>query len=173
MRPRSINKQAEGLTLVETLVAIGLLTTLVFAVFGAVSSGFQASAHARDQVVAGLLAQEAIETIRNARDQNLVARTAWLDGLGECETANGCKVDVHAASMVSSCGTGGCEALKYDDSTGRYGYDAGWGASRYTREVMISEDTPGEATITASVSCGGSRTVVIEETLYDLRAGEE
>ncbi len=79
-----------GFTIVETLVAISILTIALTGPLAIVAQSLRASFYSRDQVTAYYLAQEAIEFIRNTRDNNSLQETRthtdWLDGIGEIDT---------------------------------------------------------------------------------------
>src|SRR3989338_617192 len=77
-----------GFSLVETIVAIAILTFAMVAPLSLAQRGLNASIYARDQITAFYLAQEAIEYVRNVRDTNNLegfsGGAAWLSGLEEC-----------------------------------------------------------------------------------------
>lgn len=68
----------KGFTLIETLVAITLLTTAIAAPMSLTTQSLTTAYYARDQMVAFHLAQEAIESIRMVRDGNILAGEADL-----------------------------------------------------------------------------------------------
>jgi prepilin-type N-terminal cleavage/methylation domain-containing protein len=69
------NKPSQsGFTLIETLVAILILSISISALLTLAASGFFSVRYARNQIVADALVQEGIEYIRNSRD------TAYLTG---------------------------------------------------------------------------------------------
>ena len=73
------NKKS-GLTMVETLVAISILTIAVIGPLGIIAQALHTSYYTRDQMTAYYLAQEAIEYVRNLRDQQSIAITKqYLD----------------------------------------------------------------------------------------------
>ncbi len=79
------NKQ-KAFTLIETLIAISILTIALTGPLAIIASSLRSSYFARDQITAYYLAQEAIEYIRNKRDQNglqgsAVAAEDWLHGV--------------------------------------------------------------------------------------------
>jgi prepilin-type N-terminal cleavage/methylation domain-containing protein len=127
----------KGFTIIETLIAISILTMVIAAVGSVIHSSLRASLHARDQVVATFLAQEALETVRHARDINITTGSDWLEGIEGACAASACRVSAFASPPISSCAGGACPVLGYDDVTGRYGYDPSWPASRFIREVEL------------------------------------
>ncbi|MDE2399613.1 MAG: prepilin-type N-terminal cleavage/methylation domain-containing protein [Patescibacteria group bacterium] len=65
-------KQNHGFTLVETLVGISIFTFSVLAVMSVLASGITDTSYAKQKMVAGYLAQEGIEYIRNLRDNDVL-----------------------------------------------------------------------------------------------------
>ncbi len=72
-------KTKTGFTLVETLVAITILLLAIGGPMFAVSQSLKSSYYARDQITAFYLAQDAIEYIRNLRDENALTGGTWSD----------------------------------------------------------------------------------------------
>src|SRR3989338_6292235 len=84
--PPKLSKNNLGFTLVETLVAISILSISITATFTAVQNGIQNSTIAKDQTTAFYLAQEAMEFIKNKRDENALNSISggpnqWLTGM--------------------------------------------------------------------------------------------
>jgi type II secretory pathway pseudopilin PulG len=68
-------KQTIGFTLLEVVVAIGIIMTGMLGVMSLVIQNIQIKTVNRNNLVASMLAQEGLELVRNMRDQN------WLDGV--------------------------------------------------------------------------------------------
>lgn len=138
-------KNIRGFSLVETLVSISiLLLALTPALFAAYKS-ISYSAFSRDQIVAFYLAQEAIEFVRNTRDNNVLGGFAWLDGLDACKAPGNCVIDATApvASQINSCG-GACPILYLTlpvlpDNVRFYNQRDEGDPTIFTREVQITE----------------------------------
>lgn len=74
-------KATPGQTLIETIVAIGLLTTGIIAGLAAAISALSASDQSLQQIVAANLAREGAEVVRTIRDSN------WYSGaLSNCDS---------------------------------------------------------------------------------------
>jgi len=187
-----------GFTLIETLVAVTVLTVAVAAPLSLAAQSLLAAFNARDQVTAFHLAQEAIETVRAQRDHNLleIVKTGnnidWLSGLsvetrdlnGDIETEKPFKVDAIATNtgnnFIDCSGTLGtsCEYLLFNKTVGLYGHETG-DASRFRRFVRITEvagTNKEEVIVRAEVQwrtgrLGGVRSVVIEENIFKWIAG--
>lgn len=85
-----------GFTLIETLVAISILVLALTGPLTIISQALRSAYYSRDQIVAFYLAQEAVEYIRNVRDENSLKTGAtvdsWLNGIGlisQCKAAPG------------------------------------------------------------------------------------
>ncbi|MEK7179019.1 MAG: hypothetical protein AAB727_02060 [Patescibacteria group bacterium] len=123
-----------GFTLLESLVAITVVLLAVVGPLTIVSKNLSFARFARDQITAFYLAQEAVEFVRNTRDNNILSSQSWLNGLSACVSGI-CMIDV-PADAVTSCG-GSCDPLKIS-AAGLYGYTTG-NRTIFTREVAISE----------------------------------
>ena len=78
-------KHKQGFTLVETFVAIVILTIAVIGPLSLLSKAITDGNFAKNQITAYYLAQEGLEMVVNIRDRNLIARgTGWLSGLESC-----------------------------------------------------------------------------------------
>jgi len=73
-----------GFTLLETVIAISILTTGVIATIGLMNSGLKQIGFLKNKIVAINLAQEGIELVRNVRDNNWLAK----DPLDNTKLAN-------------------------------------------------------------------------------------
>src|SRR4051812_33502088 len=113
-------KEQKGFTLVETLVAIAILTLAISGAYTAVQTGLSSSAFTRDEVIAYNLAEEEVETIRNVRDENGLRGQFWLAGIAQtssdpCYFGHACVADAVANSIVP-CQTdaNSCPLVNYD-----------------------------------------------------------
>jgi prepilin-type N-terminal cleavage/methylation domain-containing protein len=192
-----INKKQQtkrGFTLIETLLAVLILTVAIAGPLTIAAKGLQLTLIARDQVVAAALAQDALEYVRFIRDTNRLNSSDWLGGLdgtsnghttnqaggqANCTGGNYCTVN-SLADQVTYCGTSlatcGSTYLYYDASGGEYTYaSAGNTQSIYSRTISISTPSPGGNTHEADVivvvqwkDAGGStRSVELRDTLLD------
>lgn len=78
-----VGKDARGFTILETLVAISILIIAITAPLAIIAQALRSSYYARDQVTAYYLAQEAVEFLRNKRDntglQGNLGSEDWLE----------------------------------------------------------------------------------------------
>jgi prepilin-type N-terminal cleavage/methylation domain-containing protein len=134
-------RMGKGFTLIETLMAVLLLSVAIAGPLTIASKSLQATLIAKDQDTAFYLAQDGIEYVRWVRDTNTLkcnatnscTASSWLAGLngtsdniivggvdqqnGDCVSSGGtqnCEVDSYA-NAITSCGSGGnaCGVINY------------------------------------------------------------
>ncbi len=138
----------KGFTLVETLVATFVLVTAIVGPLSIVAKGVAFSNIAKDQITAFYLAQEAIEYIRNKRDNNTIALRSWNNFktsiIDACFDRNSCKIDV-TDDTISVCGGGDCPYLNNNSLTGLFGYTSGgnWSQSPFRRTIKVYNEPSG------------------------------
>lgn len=108
-------QQERGFTLLETLVAVFILTLALTGPIYIASLAIRSSVESRDNVSAYYLAEEALEVIRNKRDQISFTNTGdanqWLsDIVGGADCLNAA-----TAASISTC-------YMTRDETGAYGF---------------------------------------------------
>ncbi len=156
-----------GFTLIETLIAIFILTMTIGGLLTLAANGYFSVRYARNQITANNLLQESLEYVRNNRDTSLQQGgdwNQWVNGLqaAGCMSTNGCTVDAYStASPIRACGNT-CEAMTFYPDNGLYGYaDASYPSTvqpikppyltTYTRAITIQENTPDELTVTSTM----------------------
>ncbi len=162
---KNVNKK--GFTLVETLVAIGVLSMSILATFTTVQSGLQNSTNAKDQITAFYLIQDAMEFIKNKRDQNALnsvsgISTAWLSGLSAipsdpCYFGKICRIDsfVGGSASIVDCSVDGsvCQNLRKNTNSGSstfglFGYDGTWTQSSFRRDIWFTQNSFDDVLVT-------------------------
>lgn len=173
-------RNTSGFTLVETLVAIAVLTVSIIGPFVAIQNALQASFAARDQLIASMLAQEAIEYVRGIRDGNYIYNVQnptiardWFYGINgtagaDCRT-NNCSVDMNAYSHAA-CPSGVCPVLNRNTTNYRYTTQSGAGytASPFTRTLRLTVINAREMQVSSTVTwktAGRSYTITLSEIL--------
>ena len=171
--------------MVETLVAIAILSISVLSTFMAVQSSLQNSLFARDQITAFYLIQEAMESVRNTRDGNALANIAgggsavnWLTGISlnasdPCYFGKTCIIDSPQKQMTAcSGGFGTCPVINEDPASGLFGYTNGWTPTKFRREIQLQQISPDEIVVVVRVSWGSgllAKTIQIQGTLFNTR----
>jgi prepilin-type N-terminal cleavage/methylation domain-containing protein len=162
-----------GFTLIETLVAISVLTMIIIGPLSLATKSIGASLVSQNQITAFYLGQEAIEYVLNIRDNNFLQSIDWLNGLNQCFGANGCYVDI-PNNIINSCGAN-CPKIKYDGTGGfYYNYQTGQDTI-FTRTVKITKINIGgaqdEARIEVTVQWlekfGGQKSFTLQKDIFN------
>lgn len=184
---KNLNKK-KGFTVIESLVAIFILLISITGPMAFSQSGLRAAFVSRDQITAFYLAQDALEFIKNWRDNNLLYgnNRPWSYNFGYCG-ASGCSVDTFSGTyppdsfgnggVIKCDGTGddpGCfnsVPLKINDD-GFLGHYGSFNSIFY-RQVVIKTITSGEAEVTVTVKWQsheslGQREIVVKEHIFNL-----
>lgn len=164
-----------GFTLIETLVAITLLTVAVVTPMTLTNRSLSTAYYARDQIAAFYLAQEGIEAVRAVRDGNILLNvrgtptdTFTFPGIASIDGAV-FTVDTINNSM-QTCTEGECPPLKTDGEF--YGYDSGWEETRFTRTVRtdfvdaVQDELRVSVTISWQTGPYQTRTFTISENIF-------
>jgi Tfp pilus assembly protein PilV len=181
---KSLYQKEKGYSLIEVLVAIGLL---MFAIVGPMTIAMksaQSALYARHQNTAFFLAQEGISIINAIRnDSALVSYNTqgadswtWMDGasLAPCRASYGCTIDAVDATFlnnVTSCESPENCTLSYDENAVRGVYKVGSGeVTPFRRIITLEEITPDEVLVTSKVEwearvLGGKQTVTLNTSL--------
>lgn len=153
------SKLKPGFTLIETLVAISILTAAIAGPLVMSIKNIGTANTSQDQLVAFYLGQEVIEYVRNVRDSNLIKKDLdevsfdWLDGLEECissDGSNACSIDVFEEieednSITLCAGICGYLSINGDKKYGHSGL-----LSSFRRTIKITnpvDDNPDEAQV--------------------------
>lgn len=146
----------KGITLIETVVAVTILVAAITGPMTLASQSLKASRDARNELIATHLAEEGIEILHSARDNNSAAdisapRTAWMSTI-YADCVSGCVVDptdhstpVWGTNAFIACPSGDCSAVKYvytNPVTGLYKQSlnplpAPWVITPFTRVITL------------------------------------
>jgi prepilin-type N-terminal cleavage/methylation domain-containing protein len=157
-----------GFTLIEAIIAIAILTVSIAGPITIASRGMASAIFARDQITAFYLAQEAVEFIRNKRDENNLKDYGWTNGLESCLDGKVCTID-SKNNKINECAGGICPVLKYNDATAFYSYDSGEDSS-FTREIRIVTINVKEIAIAATLSWSSgsvTKSFTVKEHILD------
>ncbi|MES2225088.1 MAG: prepilin-type N-terminal cleavage/methylation domain-containing protein [Patescibacteria group bacterium] len=153
-------KQQQGFTLIETLIAIFILTLSIGGLLTLAAGGYYSVRYSRNQITANNLLQESLEYVRNSRDTAFQTNAGWNAWIGQfesngCMTTSGCMVDPYTTNIehVLRC-NGACDALLFFPDAGFYGY----GTGAYPSAFRSS---------TAAVKTNYIRTVTMKKTSTD------
>ena len=182
----TVNRQpSTGFTLIETLVAVTLLTVAIIAPISLTAQSLQSAYYARDQITAFYLSQEAIEALRALRDSQIlqITQTSNASGInifGPIPLSDvPFIIDARKAdptSSIVSCASspynGTCPLLQTDTLHTLYGYESGWIDTNFTRTVTAHTVGSGQdeirVTVTVTWHTGAfqTRTFKLSENMY-------
>jgi prepilin-type N-terminal cleavage/methylation domain-containing protein len=172
--------RVRGFTLIETLVAVSLLSIAIVAPMSLTTQSLAAAFYARDQVTAFNLAQEGIEAVRALRDGQILqisqsSNASGVDLFGPIPVNQDFTIDSRQtlpANAINSC-AGICAALQTDGTL--FGYDpdtALWVRTHFIRTMHAKYVGAGQDEIRISVTVswptasGQTRSFTIFENLY-------
>lgn len=159
------SRAQRGFTLVETLVAVMLLSIAVVAPMSLASKSLGSAYYARDQITAFYLAQEAIEALRSIRDSQILTIAQTPEGapdifgliphLNEPFTIDG-RIGDASLAIVRCDGT--CPPLQTDGTL--FGYPVAgddlnaWAETYFTRTIHAHAiaGAPDEIRVTVTVT---------------------
>lgn len=168
-----------GFTLIETLVAVSLLTIAIVAPMTLTQQSLSSAYYARDQITAYNLAQEGIESVRAVRDSQIlsISQTADASGIdlfGEIPvnqdfTIDG--LDTNPATAMETC-AGECPNMQLSPDGTLYGYGGGWTETKFKRTLKATYVGESEDEIRLAVTVswiaisGQTKTFTIYENVY-------
>lgn len=158
----------KGSTLIEVMVALSILVVSVFSIFSLVNRSISLNRVVTDQYVAGFLAAEGVEIVKNIIDTNLSAPhcRAWNYGL----TRQKNEAVFNSAVLLPASGN----PLRFNPSTGLYTYSDGE-PTRFYRTIEIENigNPVEELRVNAIVSWrgrgGSENSVNVEDHFYSWR----
>jgi hypothetical protein len=149
--------QQLGQTLIETLVAIFILTAGLISAVSLGTYSFRSTDNASKQVVGTALAREGVEVVQNIRDTNWLTEapsncdymgtgqschSLWLDGIGGTISEGDWGLDMNASNGSWGFVDPPTYELYYDRDTGLYNTYLSSNAQKtiYSRKISIARD---------------------------------
>lgn len=124
-------------------MAVAIFAFVIIAPLRIAVQSLIASTSVKDQIIAIGLARDAIEYVNYKREENALIGLEWTTGLFTasfndntlCGSNSGCQVDtsVSPGTIVINANV----PLRLDPATGRYGYNANWPITKYTRVIRV------------------------------------
>ncbi len=163
-------KNNNGFTLLEAMVAISILMVAVVAPITIAQKGLSSAVYSKNQMIASYLAQDALEYIKNVRDENIKNSQLWLESLDSCVgESKYCQIDTIKPVTDFGVVKPYNSAVLSLDSNGFYGYDGGT-PTNFMRKINIIVDPFGnnsdEAQVTATVSWNTDK-VEVKTLIYN------
>lgn len=175
------SKTNHGFTLIETLIAVTLLSIAFVGVITVATQGGVNIKAAKNKITANLLASEGIEMMRAERDNNILLdpvngwHTFFHDALNNC--TDGCDIDVtdtdsHPGFEFYPC-PDPCQLLyETDPNTDNAGtYNLFFGnPSNFSRKIVVFAPGPDEIMVSSTVSwMDGSlpQSITAEESVFN------
>ncbi len=163
-----LNKEQEGFTLIEVMVALAIAIIGIVGAYGAINQSLALMNSASMRLGAVCLAKEGVEIVRNIRDSNYLniyqtGTGSWADGLIGCE--GGCGADYTMIALDSGPSVYN-KPLKLNGNF--FGYEAG-DATPYKRKITVN-NYGNYLEIIAKVSWderGADKSVEVRENLYN------
>lgn len=164
-KPPTTNYQPPtGFTLVETLIAVTILTLAVSGPLYTASRAIVSAQMSRDQLIASYLSQEGIEYVRAVRDNEFlsayqtggasvssVAWTNFLNRISQCRTAS-CTFDPAGSGTLSQCSGQACTPLYLAPSNIYTQQSSSGTVTPFTRSIRATDVTASDEKITSTVS---------------------
>lgn len=165
-----INREEGGFTLLETLIAIFIMTVAFTALLTLMTTSMFSARYANNEITATYLAQEAMDYVRNDRDTTAFLNSNWsVSGITsfighygdpsrstDCfDPLNGCMIDANL-SIVNPC-LGSCPQLFYENAPGGGAYYVYSSSSTtrptsFVRTIKMDLVNPEELAVTVIVS---------------------
>src|SRR3989344_8165837 len=90
----------KGFSLLETTIAIAILVSAIIGPMSLSSRSIRSASVSKDNIIASNLSQEGIELVKNIRLNNRISGDDWMEGLSQCTSAEGCKIDAKDLSVL-------------------------------------------------------------------------
>jgi len=164
-----------GFTLLEALVAISILMVAVAAPITIAQKGLSSASYSKNQMIASYLAQDALEYVKNQRDQasiNSVDASGnhsfdwgqFLTDFSVCTQIDGCDLDTITGGKSAYSSQ---SPLKEDDN---HFYGHSGQSTNFTRQVQIIQQYNGddnEALVTVTVSWSAADSVTVKALIFN------
>jgi len=153
----------KGFTLIETLIAIAILTIAIAGPLMTAERSIVAAYTARDQLTASYLGQEAIEYVRTLRDNAYLADqtpNAWNDFLtgtiapciGSSATCLYDPAPQQTGVFITRCSGSACTPLYLSNGIYTQTDYAGAAVTPFTRTITLTQISPTEELVAVTVA---------------------
>src|SRR3989338_635971 len=125
-----------GFTLLETMVAVSILTVSLVGILGLIAKTLSTGGDAILRQTAANLAEEGVEVVHNIRHTNWIAERAWDTGLQDGVSC----VAYQSVALIIPCPD---PTLLFDTTSKTYNHTTGT-ASGFSRTITLSHETDSE-----------------------------
>lgn len=136
-------QNAAGFTLIETIVAVGIIVIGLVSALALITNSLFYVSSVGDRLIAANLIAEGLEVARNIRDNNWLQNLSWNNGL-----ADG---DYQASYNSTSISPYGGNPLLFDSAAGLYNYSSG-ANTPYIRKISISNLSSYEIRVISTIT---------------------
>ncbi|MBZ9569598.1 prepilin-type N-terminal cleavage/methylation domain-containing protein [Patescibacteria group bacterium] len=168
-------RNGAGFTLLETIIAIFIITIGIVGVSSLVSQTIGSVTISSQRLIAAYLAQEGIEIVRNIRDTNWLEDVAWDEGLGvgdwEGDYTDTQSFFYPCSPIPFTCPTRGFPLHSLKINGGFYNYSSGTD-TEFQRRITIFDKTADMFKVSVSVGWrakGKTYQIEAQENLYNWR----
>ena len=144
MKLEKLNKNNKGFTLLETIVATGVIVGGIVPLLTLMNNSLVLSFSSQDRLIAANLAAEGIEVIRNIRDNNRLQSLLWNNGLSD----GNYNVSYNSLSVIPYVDI----PLKINSSSGIYDYSIGSDQTIFKRIISITNLSAYEMRVISTVN---------------------
>lgn len=135
-------KIKNGFSLLEVIVALGVITMGILGVFSLVTQTIQVQTVNKNHLIGSMLAQEGVELVRNIKDKNyIIDGNAWNEDISAIDSTF--VIDYRGRDFLDRTPNGISEdstKLYFDTATGFYTYVvAGNEATPYRRLITVND----------------------------------
>jgi len=153
-KEKTINKKHRnlngGFTLVEALFAIFILTFVIVQLMTVVSSSLYSARYAKQEIIMNFLIQEALDGIRNDRDNRVFLNEGypWESFVNEynnkCSDGKGCQIEIGVEGVedIIPCSDDDDCGKIYLDEEVAVPYNHDEGEDTYMRRYVIAKSVP-------------------------------
>jgi prepilin-type N-terminal cleavage/methylation domain-containing protein len=186
MSPKKNKNMEKGFSIIEVVVAIGIISISFVVLMSLFAFNMRMEIQSRDKVVASYLAQEAIEVIRQTRDNNwdtspnlwdqgITADDPGVGAIGSTRYAIVYKTDLNdtaqAWSVADSSETDPNRKI-YMTPAGNYTQTGGivdpaWKSTSFARVIKIEKETDHDLKLTVDVQYNGLQKAEVISYIYE------
>ncbi len=155
-------KAQVGFTLLETIVAIGVIAVSLVSSLTLINNSLVLSSSFQDRLIAANLTAEGIEVVRNIRDNNWLQGLSWNSGLSD----GNYNVSYSSLSLVPYSDV----PLRLNSSNGIYDYSSESDQTIFKRIISITNLSTYEMRVVSTVNWqrrNRSYSITVEDHLFN------